>query len=1143
MTRRFALLLGLLLAAPVCLGQDQAELEVDHNLQAALVTPHTDWAVPYAHGKTRVLFFVRGHDTEPREVVELQQRLDLDAEMVLWTRIIDYTQEHWHGDERGIQRMARLLTEKWDAFVFLSPEGSGVRDVTPELLPVEQQLALLKAVTDGAGLVLVGADDQRVLKDKNRLRELPTFLSDVQGAAAFSILRGRGVRLPKRAAIPYRRGWEADYDRWAMRVGKAILWAAGKEPKLGLTLQPAARDLSRAVLPAAAATMQWQNATLGTVVDVRLRRDDGEVIQTDTQLLDSQQGERELSIPRVRAGQYHLDVVARAGDLVAAFGSVGCTVVSDRAVRRVTLDEDWAEVGGQLTGRVQLAGEGQADDGLTISLLDRQGRQIARHTASANAAEQPFRFDVQPWFPMLLEVRATLTDAAGEVASAEQSAHVVKRHRGRFNFVMWDTPRGALAPWAEQALADSGVTVHLAGGTPQPWLAAYAMAWIPYTTHISGPCQPVCWADESQVQSHVEGIVAKCAAARQHGVFAYSLGDEIAVRGSCLSPHCLAAYRRYLQHQYGDIAALNASWASRYASFDEIQLGQPGDNDEAEALRSGNLPRWFDRQAYQSHNFCQLCERFGKAFRTLDPDSRCGFEGAGTFGHADDLDGFVRCNTFWSPYPGTADEVVRSIAPRAFPRSNWMGYTKDVDSLLEKYWRMITRGCDSVWWWRWDALGRFHGWLAPNLDPYPAVQQILADTQIVRDGLGDLLLDSTLQTDGIGLLYSLPSAYAAKVQTSPSYGSYESNHAAFHSTFRELGLNFRYFTDRQLRLGEVDLSQFRVIVLPLTQALSAREADLLRAYVRGGGVLIADVRPAIYDGHVKPLVAGQLDDVFGIRRSDSAAARVSDGVIQASTATDAAEPLSLTKIRTDGGVQATEATVGGMAGQTPLLLEHQFGEGRALLLNAAMSSLPALGADETPEAAARWLLRALSLGRVAPPLSLTGSDGQRLRNAELTRWQNGSVQIVSVFRHQGRSETATLRLPEPLHVYDLKARRHLGRQAAVSLAVTPSRAMFYALSPQPLPAVALTAAPSVAPGSLQRVAVVSHLAEGRQAVKIQVTLPDGRPADWVQDIVVTGRDGAAVDVPIACNDPRGVWTIQATELYTGTTASTQFKVE
>jgi hypothetical protein len=33
-----------------------------------------------------------------------------------------------------------------------------------------------------------------------------------------------------------------------------------------------------------------------------------------------------------------------------------------------------------------------------------------------------------------------------------------------------------------------------------------------------------------------------------------------------------------------------------------------------------------------------------------------------------------------------------------------MGYTKDADSLLQKYWRMVTRGMDSVWWWRWEKM-------------------------------------------------------------------------------------------------------------------------------------------------------------------------------------------------------------------------------------------------------------------------------------------------------------------------------------------------------------------------------------------------------------------------------------------------------
>jgi hypothetical protein len=92
--RRCLLLLVVGLAGGNCPAQDRADIEADHNVQSRFVTEHTAWAVPYARGTTRVLFFVRGHGTEPREAVELGQRFDLDSQMLLWTRVIDSTQEH-----------------------------------------------------------------------------------------------------------------------------------------------------------------------------------------------------------------------------------------------------------------------------------------------------------------------------------------------------------------------------------------------------------------------------------------------------------------------------------------------------------------------------------------------------------------------------------------------------------------------------------------------------------------------------------------------------------------------------------------------------------------------------------------------------------------------------------------------------------------------------------------------------------------------------------------------------------------------------------------------------------------------------------------------------------------------------------------
>lgn len=1113
-------------------AQDMAELEIDHDVNAAFETPHTDWATPYVGGKMRVLFFVNGRGTEAREIIELKQRFDLEPHMIFWGRIVDTTIDAWHGGELGLRRMARLLEEKWDAFVFLR--------IPPEKMPVAQQYALLRAVTEGAGLVLVGTSDPRVLKEKNKLTELPPFLADVPHVSAFNIKQGRGVLIAQAPQISYAPGWDILYDEWAMRLGKAILWAARKEPPLQLALTPLRPSLPLASLPGQAATLSWQGGK--GVAQIFVRRDDGHKISLPPQTLSAPQGALPVMLPALRAGDYYLDVIVHQGAAVASFASIPISIASPRRVKEIQLAKDWAEIGEAFSGTVLLEGEPLKNERLMIHLWDRRGREIARQIIKPTATKGAFSFGVPGHFPMLVTIRATLLSGEREIASAWRFARVVKRHRGQFNFVMWDVPSGNLAPWAEESLARTGVTVQLSGAPKPPdYVAAYDIAWLPYTIHISaqkdeqGIMKPCCWNDEERVQAWIEDIVNKYIPARQHGVFAYSLGDEIAVRGACLSAPCLRAYQRYLQDQYGDIAALNASWGTNYARFADVQLSQPQDNEEAEALRAENFPRWYDRQAFQSYNFCQLCERFGRAFRRIDPHSQCGFEGAGTFAAGDDIDGFVRSNDWWAPYPGTADEVLRSLAPRDFIRSNWMGYTKEADTLLEKYWRMITRGCDSVFWWRWEVIGRFHGWLAPNFDPYPANQEILRDTQIVRDGLGDLLLHSQMQTDGIGIMFSQPSAYAAKIQASPSYGSYESQHTAFHQALRELGYNFRYFTDRQLRLGEINLRQFRAIILPLTQAISPLEAQQLREYVHQGGLLIADVRPAIYDGHVKPLGTGQLDDVFGIQRTGTGDARVQKGQIG---------PLKCEKLLIDGDVRPTTAQALGTADETPLWLVHKFGAGQAALLNFAMASYPALGAEATDEEAAIALQSLLAHAGLKPAVQLRNARGQRLRNVEITRWTNGPVQIVSVFRHAGSVEPATMLLPEAMYVYELKTRRAYGKKQNVSFSLTPYRAQFFVLSPVPLAPPQIKAAwPVVAPGSLQRLHLSSSLPEGQQAVKLVLKMPDGGIADWIRPVVIVDKRGVSVDVPVAFNDARGVWAIHAVDLYSGKSSSAQFVVK
>jgi beta-galactosidase len=1132
----------LLTMCAAAFGQTLEELEVDHALTSDFATPHTDWAQPYALGKTRVLFFTTGHNTEPRECVELMQRFDLAAQAVFYATIVDSPETHWHGAQVGERRMLGLLEQEWDCFVCMG--GVGLDKFAAEPL-----YRLLRQVVDGAGLVLVGTDDPRVLKEKNRLTEPPPFLASEEVGEAHAVGQGRGLRLPARPAIGYYPGWEVDYDYWAERLGRAILWAAGKEPQVQLEIALDKTEFTREELLRGAGGFAWRlsgaEGLTGLRPEIRLRTPGRPPVEFATRQEALSDGERRCAIPPLAAGGWHADVRVLSPRGVEAWVSKPFHVTSAVRVTEVTLLDPSGEVGEHLAGSVTLEGTPGANHRLRVTLADRRGRELAAMALTGD--DRRFDFPIEPWMPMLATVEATLFDGADdEVSSAYAYFRVTKRNRDRWNFLIWDTPTGTLAPYAEESLAKTGMTLQLRGGAPPDYVAAYDVAWVPYTTRIlsqsrdeAGVMRPFCWNDEAAVQEHVVKLAQEYIPAREHGVFVYSLGDENDTLGACLSPHCAVAYRRFLQESYGSLGALNASWGTAFADWAEVGLSKADDNEEAASLQQGNYARWFDRQAYKSWNYVQYCRKYGEAYRTIDPESRTGFEGAGTFAGGDDLDLIARSLEFWSPYPGTADEVLRSLAPPGFPHANWMGYSKDASSLLGKFWRMVTRGMDAVWWWRWDCIGAFHGWLAPDLRPYPAVQEIIEDTQIVRDGLGDLLLKSEMQDDGIAVLYSYPSVFAHKLEHGAGYGAYESAHLSVHTMIRDLGLQFRYVTDRQLRLAEFDPERWKVLILPRADALGDKEAQVIRDFVEQGGTVIADVRPGLFDDHCRPRAGGVLDDLFGVTRQGSGEAKTARAALGSG-----AQAFAIERALVDPSVSLAGGTAAGEAEGVPLLISRDVGRGRAVLLNLPASSYPKLSATDAPEAAAALVQGLLAQARVTPAVRLTGANDLRARGVEVIRWRNGDQQIVALFREGGAGdERLTVALPQARHVHDLRQRRNLGERGRLSTQLVPNRANFLVLSTKAAPTPKLTLEPSsVARGEVVTATLSVPGAEGLHAFRVRANAGK-HTLDWLDQNVLAGSKAATFAVPVALNDPTGKYQISAIDLVTNQPTTAELVVK
>ncbi len=75
-----------------------------------------------------------------------------------------------------------------------------------------------------------------------------------------------------------------------------------------------------------------------------------------------------------------------------------------------------------------------------------------------------------------------------------------------------------------------------------------------------------------------------------------------------------------------------------------------------------------------------------------------------------------------------------------------------------------------------------------------------------------------------------------------------------------------YVKESKINLNQ----QFKVIILPKTICLSQKEAQAFRHFVENGGTLVADYLCGIFDDHGKWRKTGILDDLFNIKRNDSA---------------------------------------------------------------------------------------------------------------------------------------------------------------------------------------------------------------------------------------------------------------------------------
>lgn len=1136
-------------------------------------SPHVRWATPLSGGPVRAILMAYSGDM--RDVCEIAQRVDLDYEPV--QHFSFYRPTELGGLMR--EQIERTLPEA---------EVMVVGGFRWEAMPEALRAKVLARVREGMGLICVNpvadwvepiasaftesplAGDQGVL-DAIAMEALPDYRPPREAhfhLATFG--EGRVARVRWGEFTGGAHSLLPDYDLDAIdddglgapeivhaALAKLILWAARREPQ-------------------------------GTPASVERVWRDRQFDEQARETADATPGAL-IAEPEQRSALNGRNTVSAwlrdADGAVVDFAVHSYVVEHDAAIEAVGMAQPVFEVGQPVEATVRVVGDAA---GLTLSarLVDTYGRLLSEQDAPVPAGGE---------IALSLPLEHPLTLAADLHTELRRGDEVLERRLDRAWIALeedidelifcawyaWD--RQPTAHWGLRMLEAMGVdtTVSL----PAPWRArntAYANMRhgpenvervYPRNTDDSLVREP-CLSDPEHRRQVAERVSAMAAEMLPHGVVEWSLGDESTLgnRNYCHSETCLAQFREWLEREHGTLAALNASWGTNFAGWEEVV---PATLEEVEG--QANLGPWLDHRRYMEWLFTDYHWWLRELIEEQIPEARVGISGTprpNSWSGHDWWQLMQNALTHLSGYGGVQRELQRSFMKPGTFYSTFLGYDyKDANEQKARYspWDLLLHDASGINYYTLvsntlncplvlpdGSMSRHAGWF------FPEVQEL-------KRGIGRMLIAADYAHDGIAVHYSPPSVHAATAsglwEHSNHLRNWQMNVTNIGRILQQCHYQFDFIHEQQMAAGE--LSNYRVLILPWSGAISDAEADAIREFVRNGGAVIADSWCGVRDdhGHAREMLA----DVLGVRQPldppplEHGTLTLADpadgslfGVTEVPVATGSPE------IEPAGGRANASVT-----GAPDALVFNGFGEGRAVFLNCSFSNYAQVRAtgvagetEEAKEAAAevtepiRRFMRGLmdSVG-VAPAMYVDA--GARAHELEVSRLDLGEIRLVGVLRSitggpidLQNALPFTLRLPARAHVYDCRRGAYLGEVETIEGEALRGVAQLYALLPYRVTGLTLTAPAQAAPGdALDLTAQVA--AEGAtpeaHVVHIEVIGPGEEVgaragAHWYARNVTCEAGRATATVPLALSDPAGEWTIVARDVISGEEARARVRV-
>ncbi len=1170
--------------------------------------PHIPWMKPLAKPPKLLVFAKFGNSpADYAQVAQLCREFDASTRFVLIASApVNHEVLKDEAYRLGFlaEQAREALKDDYDAIVFAmgsySP-GFGHKLVT-EIFPTDVYESVLAKVREGTGLVLVGSNmggwwvndtplleaspatmtgkfwrlseesNIRPVADQPLFAGLPTHdlrefaLYDWQLKEGATVLatesdrpciiggaygRGRVLLLGYDGTLAPVRTMLDDtlaFEHGLALAIRGVAWAANAAPPV----QVVPRDADITAGQPGAVDL---NLSADVRLDASLRSRDNRLVWQA--VVESTAGAGNLMLPPLPSGSYALHLIARDTDGNSlGFGGCAVTVTGTRQLT-VAVTPELAAIGDTVTVSASLT----EDDArqvipatrFEIAIRDVTGRLLAIGQTN------PFAYAVAD---------ARVAPHVAEVTVYEDDRPVLRQAASFFvpdftwtdyENVLWPTTpvemnllmrdRGGMTAvmdsWGRSTMGEAGARVGIRAARmndgivePKKMVTDPAAGLVQYDYVINPAIE----------------------AARKHGALTWAFQDERHGGDPGMPGEAgLTAFRDYLKEIYGSLDALNAQWETDYASWETVLPMMTADI----TAHTTNLSPWVDLRLFGAENGYRTDKRHAEMVRNaFGPDVSIGIDGFTTSGHvipygAIDIGRMLTTGVFNSYCPYGDDLMIASMVTG--PMVRYLGWGMSRKDYFGQPWRDVFRGHWGTFRFFGQTFYSQFGWMQPSGD------WTGEGTRELRSGTGRLLMGSKRQIDPVVILYSYPSmmtiagagAWVEKGNSHLMWRPANWSRDAWEQMLVGCGNSFGYLTEAQVQAGM--LSDRRLLIIPhfMGIALGTETCRAIEQFVTEGGVVVADIVPAICDDHGKLLPKGNLDDLFGIRHDGFQYGQRPADYLVGVTNQDPQSPINGMNLGENGWyigewfektLQVTDGTALGKHWFTdiPAMVVKHTGKGQAILLNFLhTATVRRNGQPEDDEY--KLMEQLLAFGRIEPQARVETDYGQRERFAEVNTLHDGLNSYVGVYANRTPDEDPArliLRFKDARETYDVRTGAYLGKVDQAPIPLRLKEAALFARLDYRVTALTLEAKSAVAGQPVQlTLRLATTTPPGRHIVHIGVSEPDGTPNFFYTRNVELVDGVWQGSLPTALSDRPGTWRIEAREVVSAMSASATFKLE